>query len=89
MKTFLRKKISVFSIFSVLLIITGLALIFEDAKNSSRFDFSELYYLAISIGLFGLFLDFLLSLIIKNKVVLNIIELIVLVCLFLCGYIYL
>jgi hypothetical protein len=32
----------------------------------------------IGVGLFGIFLDFLLSLIIKNKIILNITELIIL-----------
>ena len=80
MKKLLIKKISVLTVFSVLLILFCLLIMIFDFKTvNDPFGYGLIAMtVGIGIGLFGIFLDFLLSLIIKNKITLNITELIML-----------
>ena len=84
MKKLLFKRISVLSVFSVLLILFCLLIMIFDFKAVNDPFGYGLIAMAVGIGvvLFGIFFDFLLSLIIKNRMTLNITELI-LVSLFL------
>ena len=84
MKKLLFKRISVLSVFSVLLILFCLLIMIFDFKAVNDPFGYGLIAMAVGIGvvLFGIFFDFLLSLIIKNRMTLNITDLI-LVSLFL------
>jgi hypothetical protein len=84
MKRFILKKISVLFVFSVLLILMCLLIMVFDFKAvNDPFGYGFIAMaVGIGIGLFGICIDFLLSLFIKNKIILNTAELI-LVSLFL------
>ena len=79
MKKILLKKVSVLFIFSLLLIIMCLAIMIFDFKAvNDPFGYGFIAMaVGIGIGIFGIFIDFLLALIIKNKVILNITELLI------------
>ncbi|MCG2432129.1 hypothetical protein [Aequorivita xiaoshiensis] len=79
MKDFLRKKISVLFIFSILSILLCLTIMIFDFKSvNDPFGYGLIAMtVGIGLGLFGILVDFILSLIIKNKIALNITELII------------
>jgi hypothetical protein len=81
MKNFLRKKISVLFVFSVLSILLCLGIMIFDFKTiNDPFGYGLIAMtVGIVLGLFGILLDFILSLVIKNKIALNITELILVV----------
>ena len=86
MKYSLRNKISVLSVFSLLLIIIGLIyMIYYFTSENVRDPYGLGVFIilaSLGAGLFGIFIHFLLSLLIKNRIYLNISELIlVVVCL--------
>ncbi len=78
MKDFMSKKISVLFVFSVLLILLCLIIIIFDFKSvNDPFGYGLIAMtVGIVLGLLGILFDFILSLIIKKKLVLNITELI-------------
>ena len=84
MKEVVLKKISVLLVFSVLLILICVLIIvfnFKAVIDPFGYQFMAMI-IGIGFGIIGLFVDFILSLTIKNKIVLNITELL-LVSLFL------
>ena len=84
MKEVVLKKISVLLVFSVLLILISVLIIvfnFKAVIDPFGYQFMAMI-IGIGFGIIGLFVDFILSLTIKNKIVLNITELL-LVSLFL------
>ena len=84
MKEVVLKKISVLLVFSVLLILICVLIIvfnFKAVIDPFGYQFMAMI-IGIGFGIIGLFVDFVLSLTIKNKIVLNITELL-LVSLFL------
>ena len=84
MKEVVLKKISVLLVFSVLLILICVLIIvfnFKAVIDPFGYQFMAMI-IVVWFGIIGLFVDFILSLTIKNKIVLNITELL-LVSLFL------
>jgi hypothetical protein len=84
MKEVVLKKISVLLVFSVLLILICVLIIvfnFKAVIDPFGYQFMAMI-IGVGFGIIGLFVDFILSLTIKNKIVLNITELL-LVSLFL------
>lgn len=84
MKEVVLKKISVLLVFSVLLILICVLIIvfnFKAVIDPFGYQFMAMI-IGIGFGIIGLFVDFILSLTIKSKIVLNITELL-LVSLFL------
>lgn len=78
MKKFILKKISVLSLFSIFIILSCLKFLIFDYGELDDIGFVLFgTYVFIGIGLFGLLLDYILSLLSKNRVALNIIELII------------
>ncbi len=83
MKRFILKKISVLFILSILAIVLCFKFFIFDFRTTEDFGFAGIGALIFfGLGLFGLLLDYILSLFIKNRIALNIIELIM-VCMFL------
>ena len=86
MKKLLLRKVSVLLVFSVLLILFCLIVMtFEFKAVNDPFGYGLIAMtVGIGLGVVGIFVDFILSLIIKNRITLNITELI-LVSLFLVS----
>ena len=78
MKKFILKKISVFFILSIAIIVFCFKIIIFDYTEMDDIGFVGMALIIfIGIAIFGLLLDYVLSLLSKNRMALNIIELII------------
>lgn len=79
MKRFILKKISILFVLSVLLILICLSILIFDFTTINDLQGYGILVLSlcIGVGFFGLLFDYILSLFIKNRITLNVLELII------------
>lgn len=78
MKKIILKKISILFVFSILVLLLGLKFFVFDFATTEDFGFAGLgVLLLIGFSLFGILLDYILSLFIKDRTALNMAELLI------------
>jgi len=88
---FVKKNISVFSFFGFCLIIILIKLIFQETneENLSGIQLDEILFLKIKFIFFILillFLDYFLKILIKNRLIINLLELIIIISVYIFYY---